>query len=179
MLLDPLEEQFHPPSVAIQFGDSEGRQIEIVGKKDEQLVVFNVVELHSPQVDRIVLAGMGASEPDGLIAAQAGCLVDGVRINTSILQIGFGTRDEESLGLMQDIEPSEIDITAIHDIETAGLESQLIENIHIPQLAVRDVNEGRNRSAQIEQRMQFYRALRFAEARPRKECQTQVDGARV
>jgi len=89
--------------------------------------------------------------PDGLIAAQAGCLVDGVRINTSILQIGFGTRDEESLGLMQDIEPSEIDITAIHDIETAGLESQLIENIHIPQLAVRDVNEGRNRSAQIEQ----------------------------
>src|SRR3990172_5592287 len=131
-----IEEQFHLPSAAIQFGDSEGRQIEIVGKKDEQLVVFDVVELHSPQVDRIVLAGMAASEPDGLIAAQAGCLVDGVRINAPVLQIGFGTRDEESLGLMQGIEPSEIDITAIHDIETAGFESQLIENIHIPQLAV-------------------------------------------
>ena len=112
--------------------------------------MFGIVELYSPQRNRIVLAGMDASEPDGLIAAQAGCLVDAVRIDASVLQIGFGTRDEESLGLMQDVEPSEIDITAIHDIETAGFESQLVENIHIPQLAVRDVNEGGNRSAQIE-----------------------------
>lgn len=47
------------------------------------------------------------------------------------------------------------------------------------ELAVRNMDKGRNRPAQIEQRMQFDRGLRLAERRPRKQRQAQIDGCRI
>lgn len=47
------------------------------------------------------------------------------------------------------------------------------------QLAIRDVDEAGNVAAQIEQRMKLEGSLGFAESRPWKHAQTQVDGARI
>ena len=136
MLLDPFEEQFHLPATAIKFGDGQGRKVEIVGKEDEQLVVFGIVELHAAQLDRVILAGSYPGQHDGLVATQAGRFVDRLRINPPVLKIGFGARNKEGLSQMQGMEPGEVDIASIHDIEAAGLEGNPVENVHIVELAV-------------------------------------------
>ena len=57
--------------------------------------------------------------------------------------------DKEAARLMQPIEPLEIDVAPIHDVKGAGFRDQRIENIHIVQLPVADMNEARDIAAQI------------------------------
>ena len=42
MLLDPFEEQFHAPSIAVEIGNCFGRRRQIVGQKDVSGTVFGV-----------------------------------------------------------------------------------------------------------------------------------------
>ena len=51
---------------------------------------------------------------------------------------------------MHAMQPSEVDVAAIHDVAASGFEGHLIETIHIVKFAVGDVNEARNIAAQIE-----------------------------
>ena len=96
-----------------------------------------------------------------------------------MLPIGFGADDEEGLSLMQRVEPGEIDIAPIHHIKAAGLENHLVEDIHVVQLAIRDMHERRDIAPQVEQRVQLDRRLLLAESRPREQCQAQIDGGGV
>ena len=179
MLLDPLEEQLYLPAAAVQLGNCQCRQLEIVGQKDEQPVVFGVVEFYPPQLNRIVLTGLGASQQNRLVAAQARALVHGTRVDAPVLQIGFGANNEKGLRLMQRMEPVEIDIAPIHHIKAARLENHLIEDIHVVQLAIRDMDERRDIASQVEQGVQFDCGLLLAESRPREQCQAQIDGGGV
>jgi hypothetical protein len=45
-----------------------------------------------------------------------------VRVAASKLHVGAGPDDEESGGLGQDVEPLEVNIAAIHDVEGARLQ---------------------------------------------------------
>ena len=47
MLRDPLEKELHLPATEIKPGNRQGRKIEIVGEKDEQLVMLGTVMKHS------------------------------------------------------------------------------------------------------------------------------------
>ena len=71
------------------------------------------------------------------------------------------------------------DIASIHDVEAAGLEGDLVENVYVVEFAVGDMDEGRNVAPQIEQRVEFDRPLVFAKARPGKKRQAHIDGSRV
>ena len=103
-----------------------------------------MVELHPPQLNWIILTGFGTRQQDRLIATQARALVYWTRIDSSVLQIGFGADDEEGLSLVQRVEPVEIDIAPIHHIKAAGLEHHLIEDIHAVKLAIRDMGTSTN-----------------------------------
>lgn len=77
------------------------------------------------------------------------------------------------------MQPDEVEIAAIHDVERASLGNDLIEDVHIVQLAVADVDEAGNIAAQVEQRMQLDRCLGRTKRSPRKYRQTQIDGGRI
>ncbi len=179
MLFNPFEEELHLPATTVQVGDGERRQVEIIGEKDEQLVMFGIIEFYASHVDRVILIGLFPGQDDRLVAPQASRLVDRMRIDSPILEVGLGARDEEGLRLMQDIESGEVDIAPIHDIEAACLEGHLVEDVHIVQLAIRNMDEGRNIAPQIEERMEFDCTFVCAKARPGKERQTQVDSRRI
>ena len=49
MLLDPFEEQFDLPAAAIEFGNGERRQGEVVGQKDQRLVGLGILEADASQ----------------------------------------------------------------------------------------------------------------------------------
>jgi len=84
---------------------------------------------------------------DGLIANQPGAPIDRMGIATLGLEIGFGARHKEAARLVQAMQPFEVDIAAIHDIERAGLGHQQVEHIDVVQFAVADVQERGNVAA--------------------------------
>ena len=72
MLLDPLEEQFDLPAAAVELGDGQRRQGEVVGQEDQRLAGFRIVEANAAQRCGEALARVEAGEDDGLIADQPG-----------------------------------------------------------------------------------------------------------
>ena len=91
------------------------------------------------------------------------------------LEIGLGAGDEEGSGQVQAVQPLEVQIAAVHDIEGAGLGQQLVEHVDIVQFPVGDVNEARDVAAQIDKRVKL--DCRFGRTKwcPRKQHQTQID----
>ena len=62
----------------------------------------------------------------------------------------------------QDIQASEVHITAIEQVKRSGFGKQLVQNVHVVNLASGHINIGRNAAPQIQQRVQFHRALAAA-----------------
>jgi hypothetical protein len=83
------------------------------------------------QMRRVVLAGAGVVQCDGLIRDHAPAPVGGRGINPMGIQIGLGTRDEEGTTLVQRMQAGEVDIPAIHDVNGAGFGDQHIKSMNI------------------------------------------------
>lgn len=122
LLLGPFEEKLHFPSGAVEFGDGQRRQAEVVGEEDQPLVVLGVVELHPAQWVGVAVAAFGGGQPDGLVAAQAGRLVHRARIDPPELQVRLGPHDEEGLRLVQGVEPGEVDAAPVQTNKASRLE---------------------------------------------------------
>src|SRR6516165_7615599 len=60
---------------------------------------------------------------DSLITDQTGGAIDRTGIAPLCFQVGLGSGDEEGAGVFEPRQPLEIDVTAIHDIESAGSSS--------------------------------------------------------
>lgn len=125
VLLDPFEEKFHLPPAAVLLGDGESRQLEVIGEEDQLAILGGIVELHSARLDRVVVSGPYARQPDCLIAAQASALVHRMRVDPPTLYIRLGQDDEEGLGQAQGIQACEVGEASVHDVKTASLEDQL------------------------------------------------------
>lgn len=73
------------------------------------------------------------------------------------------------------MQSGEVEITAIHDVERPSFGNNLVENVHIVQLAIADVDEAGNVAAQVEQCMQLDRGFVRTEWSPWKYRQAQID----
>ena len=179
MLLDPLEEQLHLPAAAVEFGDGQRGQREVVGEEDKRGAGAGIAELDAAQLVRIVLRGLGAREHDGLVAAQARLLVDRTRVQPAAPEVGLRAYDEEGGAKGKRVQPAIVHVAAVHDVEGAGLGRQLVEHVDIVQLAVGDVDERGDAAAQVHQGVQLHGPLGRPEAGPGEQGQAQVDGGRV
>ena len=72
---------------------------------------------------------------------------------------------------MDHVKASEIQIPSVEDVESSWFEDQLIENRHIVNLSMSNDDEGRNASAQIQERVQFDRSFALSELGPREKGQ--------
>lgn len=179
MLLDPLEEQFHLPALAIQVGNQCGLQNEVVRQKNDAFACF-VLDNDTAQQCRIVLAGVEQRQYTRLIAHDIRRdLVHRVGIASLELGIALGASDKERVGLMNYKQALEIQITAIEQIERARLDGQLVQGVDLVGLAVGNMDESGYIASQIQQSVQPYRRLGLSERRPRKHRQTQIDGSCV
>lgn len=60
--LDPFEEGFYLPSVAIDVGYDKWSKFKIIGNKGYSLILFSIVELNKAQVFRVLLLADIANE---------------------------------------------------------------------------------------------------------------------
>ena len=179
MLLDPFEEQLDLPTVLVQGCDGQRWQCHVVGQKDQHLSRLRVLELDAPQVLGVVLAGVLPIERNGLIADKARGSVYRGGVHTPGVHIAFGTGYEEGGALVHGVKAREVQIAPVHDVESARLDGQHVQHMHIVHLPVADVDEGGNCAAQVQQGVHLHSGLGGAKRCPVEQTQTQVDGGGV
>ncbi len=179
MLLDPSEEQLHLPTALIELGNSERGQEKIVGQKHQALLARSIVVPHSAKALGIAAFGNGIVERDDLIALQAGSLVDRLREEPLTIEASFGPSHEEGSRLVEPVESSKVEISAIHQVNSAGFPEELVEDVDFVDLATGDDDHSGNGAAKIEQGVQFDGRFAPAELSPRKQRQAQIDGGGI
>ena len=179
MLLDPLEEQFHLPALAVQVGDQLRFQGEVVGQKHQSFA--GVVLDHHPAHRRgIVLSRKMPRQHAGLVA-QHRCIDSIHRVRVTPLELGVALRSghEECFGFVNHEQTCKVQIAPIHQVKGSRLQHQIVHDVDLVGLAVGDVNETWDVAPQIEQGVQFDGGLGRAKRCPCKHRQAQVDGAGV
>src|SRR5437867_12475699 len=69
---------------------------------------------------------------------------------------------------MKDVEALEIDVGPIHHVKGIGLRQNLIENVHVMNLAVSNLNERGDGAAYVEQSVHLHGAFSRSESSARK-----------
>ena len=179
VLLDPFEEQLYLPAALVQRGNGQRRQRCVVGQKHQRFARIGVFESDAPKMLWVVLGHVKPVEPNRLIADHTGASVGLGRVNPMGIHAAFGAGHKERAGLMYLEEPVEVHVTPIHHVKRTRFDGQDVEHFDIAHLAIADVDEGRDRPAQVQQRVHLHRRLGAAKRSPIEQAQTQVDGGRV
>ena len=90
------------------------------------------------KVVRVILCRVEAIEHDALVANYSAGPVHGKRIHAPRIHVPFGACDEEGSGPVHRVQPHEVQISPVHDGETARLDKKNVEHVDIVQLAVAD-----------------------------------------
>lgn len=93
----------------------------------------------------------------------------------SRVHVRLGAGDEEAAGAVQRVQALEVEVAAIHHVEGARLRDEQIEDTDVMQFVIQDVDERRDRAAQVEQGVQLHRYLGGAKWRPGEHRQAQAD----
>ena len=176
MLFDPFEKQFDLPAAFVQPRDDDRGQCEVVREKHQPAFVFGVVKRNASKWIGVQLCRLHARQDDRLIAPQSGRFVHLVVRPSLEIEIAYATRDKKRRARREAVQPLEIHIAAIHYIERADFEEQLIEHVHIVHFSRGNVDETGNVAAEVEKRVQLHSALATTKLGPRKQTQAQVDG---
>ena len=131
MLFDPFEKQLHLPALPVQVGDQFRFQTKVVGQKHDLLAGF-VLDHHAAQSGWVVLAGIEHSKYANLIAQNVGgAAIHRIGVAPPELGIALGAGDKEALRFVDRIQPGEVQITPIQQIESPGLDGELVQHIDL------------------------------------------------
>lgn len=175
MSFDPAEEKFDAPSQLVKHGDGESWDFQVVGQEDELLLGFEIDELHSSQQHWKIRPGFLDRRLANMIALKTGETIDGKRVMTCELKVGFGPGDEERASIGDFGQASEVHVATVHQIERASFEEQLIEPSHVVLARSSHMNACGDWSAQIDLGVHLDSSLGLAEVRPREKRQRQID----
>jgi hypothetical protein len=175
VLFDPAEEQFDLRALGVKLRDGQRGKFEVVGEKNKQAVVGRVVKFDAAKFGRIIAPSIEPGGAHGLVAAHTGAEVDRMGIEPGQALSLLGPRDKKGSRPDDAIKACEIEIAAIHEIERARLEDQMIEPVYLVDIAGRDMDRHRDRSPQIELGVDLDRGFGRAKLRPGKETQAEID----
>ena len=142
MLLDPFEEEFDLPAVAIELGDGQRRHGEVVGQENQRLARLGIAIADAAHGDGIIVLGVQAGEHHGLVETQAGSFVHGAGVTPGVAEVLFGAGDEESAALVEPMPAGEVQIAAIHDVKRTGFPDELVEDVDVMHTARGDNDDG-------------------------------------
>ena len=179
MLFDPFEEQFDLPAAAIELGDGQRRDREVVGQENQDFAGSGIAISDAAQRGRIIVLGLRSGHHDGLVKTQTGGFVHGTGVTAGATEVLLGTGDEESTALMNPMPPGEVKVAAIHDVERAGFPGQLVEDVDIMNTARGDNDDGGKVALEGQQGVKFDGGLALPKRGPRKQRETQVNGGGV
>src|SRR3977135_2958632 len=99
MLFDPAKKQLHTPARAIQVGNGECGEQEVVGQKNQPQIFLDIEVVDATQRIGIQVRSLGPGELNGLIGSQPGRVAHRSPIASPELRVLFGARNEKSATL--------------------------------------------------------------------------------
>ena len=150
MLLDPPEEKFHLPAATIEIGNRQGRKAEVVCKKYQTVFGGGIEIMYASQPFGIAFLLIKVFQRDGLIAFHAAGPVDGRGKKPFVFESLFGPCDEEGTGLMNVVQPGEIQVSTVHQVNGSGFPVDLIEDVDLVSFAIGNDDNGGNAAAKVE-----------------------------
>jgi len=166
MLFDPFKEQLHLPAGFVELGDSQCWQGEVIGEEDESLPSFGIAVCDAPEFIGVIGGGIAPGGANGLIAFEPGVLINAAGIEPAEAEIGATAHHEDGGPVVEAMEAGEVNVSAIHDIERAGLGNQLVEHPGVMPPDPCNMDERRNVAAQAEQCVKFDGGLGALIGRP-------------
>ncbi len=176
ILFDPFEEQFDLPAAFVIVGDLGGIAMGYVGQQHNVLIVLLVNQPDTSQRIRVIMLGLIPCQADYLITLQATRGVDGCGGFSIELQILPGPDYKSTALTMQVIQPLEIQVSPIHNVDTSCQNRDHIQDVHIMGLAIGYMDKSGDRTLQIHYRVKFNGGLLPAKLGPWKQRQTQING---
>jgi hypothetical protein len=174
MLLYPLEELLDLPSVFVQQGYLGSLQVEVVRKEDKFNVALAIVITYPAYLSGITLPGFSRCEDSDMIGTHPVAFA-GDGIYPSELEIIPRSENEECLFTVYVVQPFKVVVTPVEYVEAVLFVRNVIHRKDVMYRSGRDVYEAGDVRLDIVKRMQLDRSLPFAESRPPKDAQTQVD----
>lgn len=179
MLLYPLEEELHLPSVLIKEYDLLSREIEVVGVENERVSqVWNVGD-DSPYSVRIIVLITLSDETYSLIHEDIPVLGHIHAILNLILRASLLAYHKEGIHLLNLVKPLQIPVTTVEDVTRSRFIVNDIHCIDIMYGSIRNMNQGWYLSDDIKLSMQFDSGLCAPKLSPIKHTHAEVDGRRV
>jgi len=179
MLLDPFEEEFDLPAAAIELGDGQRRDGEVIGQEDQALARCWIAIADAAQRAGIIALRDQAGQHHGLVETQAGGFVHRAGVAAGTAEVLFGTGDKESAALVKAMPAGEVEVGAIHNVERAGFPDQLVEDIDVMHTAGGDNDDGGKVALERQQGVKFDGGLVLAKRGPGKEREAEVNGGGV
>ena len=161
MLLDPFEEQFDLPPAPVKLSDGQRGFSHVVGQKDQLLARVRIDISDPAQGVGVVLSGIKAGQNNRLIEAEPRGFVHRRGIASLELEVGLGAGNKKCRRSVNAMQATEVDIAAIHDVKSTGIEGHVVEDIDVVNLAGRNNDKGREVSMQRQQRVQFDGSFRL------------------
>jgi len=122
VLLQPLEEEFDLPAALVELGDGQRREREVVREEDELAAAFRVEVANPAEAFGVALLAVETVEPDELIRGHPGRPIDRLRVEVPEPKVPLGPRHEEAVILAEPVQPSEVEVGAVEDVDGPGLD---------------------------------------------------------
>src|SRR5580698_43700 len=117
MLFDPAKEQLDLPARPIELRNEQGRQVKIVGEKNQAQVLLGIEIVDAPQGSRITTRTFGAGKTKGLIGTQPLGRIDSPPLAGPVAHVLIGPGDEESQRLGDQVQAPVIDVASVEEIK--------------------------------------------------------------
>lgn len=180
MLLDPLEKDLNLPPFAVEFGNGNRLQSEVVGQEAIDSTVSKVLIDNKPEIVGILPGSVVSSKPDCLIGDKPSLRINIPTVHNLILHVVFGPSNEPRMRLMEmGVERIKLDIAFIHEIVSVRFYRNFLKYLGIVNRGLCKAHERWNRAIQIHQRVHLESAFSVMKCRPRAERKTQFNGAAV
>ena len=116
------------PSAPVQGADGRCWQGKLVGQEHQVLAGLGIAIADASQLAWVVLGGIEAVAGNSMVADKAIVAIHRRRIQAPCIEVSLGAGDEEASHLIERIEPLEVQVTPIHDVEGTGLDKQQVQH---------------------------------------------------
>lgn len=169
VLFDPFEEEFDLPAASIDTRDCQWRQGEVIGQKREILSGLGIVISDAPKSVRVVLGGVKRAQDDGLVADDSSRSIHGPGVSTPESNMALGSDYEESGFDGKPVEPVEIKVCPVHNVEGSSFRRNLVEYVHLMPFSIRNMEKRWDIPAQVQERVNLDSRLVLTKVSPWKQ----------
>ena len=179
-LLNPFEETFHLPAFPIELCNGQVGVSEIVTQESIDIVCGIILINNQAERVWIPFGGQRSGKPHDDITYNSSLFVYRSFLQHFILHVVFSSCHKESLLAMEVVKRLlEVNISLVHEIVASWLYGNQVHRLGAMTGCLCQIDEGRYRTTQIQQRVHLYTALVMMQTSPRAELEAQLDGATV